>query len=511
MGSRSVHMTAELETYLSGLVTSQGWNAGSPLMVFPWQRRFLRGVYSTDYGDAALSVARGAGKTTLVGALGAAAVDGPLVQTRGETVIVGPSLHQARISFAHIVAFVGREKLADRKTWKIWDSAQHALIENKQTGATVKCIGADPKHAHGLAPSLLILDEGAQWRTNWSGEMYATLQTSMGKIDGSRLIAVGTKPLATATHWFNDLLNGQACYRQVHAAEKDDSPFQRRTWEKACPSLKTGMPGLLRQYEEEAARAKKSPSVLAAFQSLRLNMGSTPVEVNHVIDLATWQGCERDVERGGPFILGVDLSDGSAMSAIAAFWPGSGRLEARAYFPAVPSLKERGLKDGVGSLYGEMHKRGELIVTPGRAVDVGVMLKQALHDWGTPFAIVADRYKEAELRAALDGVHFPQAIFTPRGQGFKDGAEDVRIFRRAILDNKVFPVESLLLRAAFAEAVTVSDPSGNEKQAKNAQGGRRMRARDDAASAAILAVSEGMRQREGIETSSQALRFVVAG
>ena len=37
------------------------------------------------------------------------------------------------------------------------------------------------------------------------------------------------------------------------------------------------------------------------------------------------------------------------------------------------------------------------------------------------------------------------------------------------------------------------DPAGNAKLAKNSQGGRRLRAKDDAAAAAVLAVSEGYR------------------
>ena len=78
-----------------------------------------------------------------------------------------------------------------------------------------------------------------------------------------------------------------------------------------------------------------------------------------------------------------------------------------------------------------------------------------------------------------------------RGQGWKDGAEDVRGFRRAVLDAAVSAPVSLLMRSALAEATTVADGSGNEKLAKQSEGGRRVRARDDVAAAAILAVAEG--------------------
>ena len=78
--------------------------------------------------------------------------------------------------------------------------------------------------------------------------------------------------------------------------------------------------------------------------------------------------------------------------------------------------------------------------------------------------------------------------------GYLDGAADVRAFRRACAEGKVTPHKSLLLRSAMAEARTISDPAGNAKLSKGSQGGRRLRARDDAAAAAILAVASGVRQ-----------------
>ena len=96
-----------------------------------------------------------------------------------------------------------------------------------------------------------------------------------------------------------------------------------------------------------------------------------------------------------------------------------------------------------------------------------------------------------------------------RGQGFKDGAADVRLFVKAVLDGLVTPEASLLLRAAMAEAVTVGDASGNHKLSKGSEGGRRTRARDDSAAACILAVAEGSRREAGSAPDAPALRLVV--
>ena len=51
------------------------------------------------------------------------------------------------------------------------------------------------------------------------------------------------------------------------------------------------------------------------------------------------------------------------MSACAAYSPLTGALDCfRGVFPEIPSLAERGLRDGVGSRYQDMARRGELIV-----------------------------------------------------------------------------------------------------------------------------------------------------
>ena len=159
-----------------------------------------------------------------------------------------------------------------------------------------------------------------------------------------------------------------------------------------------------------------------------------------------------------------------------------------------PGLAERGHRDGVGRLYTECAARGDLIIPGQRSVDIPALLEAALDRFGRPARVVADRWRETELRDALDKAGVPPAALEVRGMGFMDGGEDVRAFRRACAAGRVTPAPSLLLRSAMAEARTISDPAGNAKLSKGSQGGRRLRARDDAAAAAILAVAAGIRQ-----------------
>ena len=288
------------------------------------------------------------------------------------------------------------------------------------------------------------------------------------------------------------MLDGGAGYAQCHAAGPDDPPFQRQTWKKANPSL-DHMPDLEEAIRDEAKLARVDPASLAAFRALRLNQGTSDVVVQVLIDAALWGSCERVAARPGPMVWGVDLGTSQAQSAVAAYWPETGALSCLAAFPEQPSLEERGLRDGVGRLYRECAQRGELLTLGQRATDVGALLRAGMERFGRPDLVVADRWREAELRDALEAAGVPPAAFEARGMGFMDGGEDVRTFRRACAEGKVAPSPSLLLRGAMAEARTISDPAGNAKLCKGSEGGRRQRAKDDAAAAAILAVAAGVR------------------
>ena len=350
-----------LERYLGRLTVTQGRLAGDRFTVLPWQRRFLRGAFGADATTSALSVSRGNGKTALLAGVACAALEGPLTVPRGEIVIVAASYQQGRVAFDHAMAFMG-DQLADRGAWRIWDTAQQAAIENRANGARLRVLGSDPRRAHGLAPFLVLADEPAQWPGSTGDRMRAALETALGKIPNSRLVALGTRPVG-AEHWFGKMLAGGADYAQCHAAGPDDPPFQVRTWKRANPSW-PHMPDLQAVIRREAKAAKKDPALLPAFQALRLNMGVADEETALLLEAGTWAAIEGAAGRpqdGAGACWGLDLGTSAAMSAVAAYWPSCGALEALAAFPWKPGLAERGVRDGVGSLYVTCASRGELV------------------------------------------------------------------------------------------------------------------------------------------------------
>ena len=80
-------LPARVESYIERLVIAQGRHKGERFVVLPWQRRFLKGCFNRR-GDAALSLARGGGKSTFTAGIACAAFNGPLARSDSDVVIV---------------------------------------------------------------------------------------------------------------------------------------------------------------------------------------------------------------------------------------------------------------------------------------------------------------------------------------------------------------------------------------------------------------------------------------
>lgn len=475
----------ELIAYVGELTVTSGDHAGELWDVLPWQRRFLRGAFGTP-GPAALSIGRKNGKSAVVASVACAVADpdGPLHGPRREAVCVASSFAQARIIFEDVLAMLRvRTGGLPARDWRVQDSANSAMVEHRASGARVRCVGSDPRRAHGLRPYIALLDEPAQWERTKSDRMYAAIRSAMAQ--GGKLIALGTRS-SNPAHWFSRLLRGDDGYAQLHACEPD-VPLTVKALRKANPSY-DHLPGLRALIAEELREARRDPAALIRVRALHANAGVDEVATMHLVDATAWAKSEdATAEPDGMCSWGVDLGENVSMSAIAAYWPRSGLIRAVAAFPRQPSLAERGLRDGVGADYQLMAERGELLRLGEHTVDVAELLRVALRRFGPPAALTCDAWRAADLREALHDTRFPPAQLVTRRNGPKDGSEDARAFARAVLDGDVRHEGSLLIDASLREAVLQTDTAGNAWLTKR----RANVSRDDVAAACMLAVSTG--------------------
>ena len=285
----------------------------------------------------------------------------------------------------------------------------------------------------------------------------------------------------------------------LYTADPDCKLDDPRAWAAANPGLGTIKS---REYmEHEARRALRTPADAAAFRAFDLNLAQSPTRVL-ICDPGQWSLCVVDdlPAREGPCVVGFDLGGSSSMTAAAAIWPATWRLETWGAFPSIPDLRARGADDGVGDRYERMLERGELQVYGGRVTPAAEFLTDVAARLAGErvIAVGADRYRKAEALQALEGagVRWPMVW---RGQGAHataDGSHDVRAFQRAVLARKVRSRESLLLASAIAESALEFDRRGNPALDKG-----RAKGRIDALSAAVIAAGlaelHGGRSRRG--------------
>ena len=421
-------------------------------------------------------------------------------------------MRQAKIAYDAAAAFLWGIGKPDRKRFRVHDSTNVAEIRHRETGARLAVYSCKPEGLHGLAPSLVLIDEPSQFPANVRDRALAVLRTSAGAIPGSRFVAIGTRS-ADPSHWFEAMTNGPRSIRYA-VDDPEADVLDPTTWRQANPSL--GQPGFEALEAAIAAEAKEAAGddlAEAAFRALRLNAGTSEVSDGRLLASAgEWRAVETEIPppARGPMVLGLDLSGGSATSAAAAYWPETGRLDGFCLVPELPDLERRGKKDGVGDLYAKMAARGELVIAGKRVPEFRAMLREAVERWGRPDCIVSDPYKVRDLREAIEANHLDAVRRIVRSGGYIHGAEDLRFFRRALLNRKLKAPVSLAFRLAISEARMAPDVQGRLKLATRTAGDRRDKARDDLAAALVIAVAVGERWRPQGGTGPGGLRLVVA-
>lgn len=474
----------------------EGKMAGKPVKLASYQRQFITGALSKGVMVGCLSIGRGNGKTALSAGLALADVMGVLTdQPKREVILAARNRDQAKIAFQFIVGFVEGLPEDEQELFTIRRGSKLEVEYSGNGGGLARCIAADGKSILGGAPTLAILDERAAWDRDKGDNLENAILSGLGKRDGRALIISTSAPddANTFSRWLDEPPPGT--YVQEHRPQfglpADDLPSLLE----ANPGAKENIGSTPEWLQAQAARAiARGGSALSSFRNLNRNERVSTEDRSVLITVDEWLAAEVAPDelpaREGPCVLGVDLGGSRSMSAAALYWTQTGRLEAIGTFPCNPSLADRGAADGVSGRYVEMQERGELTTMGDMTVPVGRWLADvvAMTDGQGIACVVGDRFRHAEFVEAMNAAGLDRVPFIWRGFGWKDGASDIERFRRALLEGMVKTVPSLLLRSAFADAITLVDPAGNHKLAK-----ARSLGRIDAAAATVLAVAEGAR------------------
>ena len=462
-----------------------------------FQRDFLAGAFADHVAIANLTIGRGGGKTALISAIALLyLLEGFCFHRKNAMVhIFATSFDQARICGQGCLGTI-RHLGLEGGFW-IADNPNNFVLKCKRTGAQLKAHGSDPRRAHGLRPDLLVLDEPSQAQTDSGVKLFSALSTSLGKKRGARLIQIGTRP-SSPLHFFQVSLDDVSndVFSMSFAADQDDDEFSEETWKLANPGLDRNMPAI-ETLRAEALRAQVDEQSRATFRSLRCNMGVSDLNVsNELLSISDFKLIEGVPQIGGPFVMGIDLGGSSSFSAIAGIDEKTGGVFCLQAFGGAHDLAKLEQQESYpAGHYQRMVADGSLLRLGEKVVPIPDLLRAVEKQHGRPVMIAADRYRKAELQDAMSKAGWKNIPVDFRGQGFRDGALDVRLFRKTCLDQQITVPVSWSLRAAMAGSRTVSDAAGNEKLAKQSEAGRRRYHKDDICSSLIVATALYARRR----------------
>jgi len=373
-----------------------------------------------------------------------------------------------------MIAFIQADpRLADRVVIR----SHNKTLEDIETGSTYEALSSDARKAHGLSPSFVVADELAQWHGR---DLFDGLVTGTGARAEPLIIVISTMSPDPNSIMSEVVRYGEQVRDReivdptflpvIYAAPPDADPWAEATWHAANPAL-----GDFRSLDEmrvAAEQAKRLPAREPAFRLLYLNQ---PIDAAaRFLNGPDWRACRAEIDvaalAGKRCILGLDLSSTTDLTALAAYFPDSGDLVTSFWAPA-ETLEEAERRDHVP--YRLWARQGLLETTPGRAIDKSFVVHR-LGEIVATYKVEAcayDRWRMDEVRRLLadEGIKLNLVEF---GQGWRDMGPAIDAVETVVLQAKLRHAGHPVMDWCVANAVTVSDPTGSRKLAKDRSTGR---------------------------------------
>ena len=467
-----------------------------------FQQRFIRGATAPGIDLAALSIPRGNGKSWLAAHILTRCLTpgDPLHVPGAEYLLCAASLEQARLSY-----LFSRADLEPTGEYRFLDSVTRIGITHKATNTRLRVMSSKAKSAFGIVHCpTLVGDEPGCWETVNGQLMADAIQTAMGKPNSAlRAIFIGTLAPSTGG-WWHDLVGG-GTNGTTYVQRLRGDPKKWDSWQeiRRCNPLTSISPEFRAKLLDERDRARRDPRLKARFLSYRLNL-PTGDESTTLLTVDDFEAMtKRPVPpREGQPIVALDLGQSRAWSAAVAVYA-SGRIEARAVAPGLPSLADQEVRDRVPrGAYQKLADEGVLLPAVGLRVPPAKLLVQLIEEtWGQPSSIVLDRFRIDDLHDA--GV---PCRLIPRVTRWSEASFDIRALRSHTKDGPfaVSKCSRSLLAASLAVAAVKSDDAGSVRLIKKTTDNT---SRDDVAAALVLAA--GQYEREAGEDSFSVTRIAV--
>ena len=456
----------------------EGKFVGQPVVLRPWQRDVLIGIYDSPTRRALISFGRKNAKTTLAALLTLAHLCGPEARPNSQLFSAAQSRDQAAVLFS-LAAKIVRMSPDLREVVTIRDTAKQLFCP--ELGTLYRALSAEASTAYGLSPVFVVHDELGQVRGPRS-ELYEALETAAGAQDEPLSIVISTQAPNDAD-LFSLLLDDAATGADpkqkafLFTAPADMDPFSDAAIRAANPAYGDFLNA--EEVRSQAEAARRLPAREAAYRNLVLNQR---VHVDAPwISQSAWKACEAEIDRldlvGGECFGGLDLSGKNDLTALALVFPGEITRAVGFFWVPEDGIFDRATRDRAP--YDVWRDAGHLVATPGRSIDYAFAaqkVREAIDEFGLK-ELAFDRWRIDdfdrelhEIGVTTEKVDFgkkpqghPDLILRPHGQGFKDMGPAVDLLETDVLNGTLRVEKNPVMTMCSANAVLVTDPTGSRK------------------------------------------------
>ena len=451
----------------------EGKFVGKPMLLDDFQKKFILEVYDNPAGTrrAYLSIARKNGKSGLIAGLLLAHIAGPEAVQNSQIISGARSRDQAALVFNLAAKSISLSPILSDLV-KIVPSGKKLIGLRKNV--EYRALAADGTTAHGLSPVLAILDEVGQVKGP-QDDFIDAITTSQGAHDAPLLVAISTQAPSDAdllSIWLDDAArsNDPKIVSHVYAAPDDCDLQDEAAWLAANPAMNS-----FRSKEdlvEQAKQASRMPSSEAAFRNLCLNQRISLESLWLSPNLWKENSGQPDLElfKTREVHLGLDLSKTDDLTAaVAAVVDDDGIVHVIPWvFSPMATLEDRAKRDRAP--YDQWTKMGKMIAVPGKTLDyewVSEFLGREMAEMNLA-TINFDRWRIEDFKRDAQRVGFGlECQWLEIGQGYQSMSPRLERMNELLLHGKVRHGGHPLLNMAAANAIVVSDPSGNMKLDKS--------------------------------------------
>ena len=450
----------------------EGRFVSEPIVLRPFQRKILTGIYDGNTRRAIITLPRKNAKTSIAAMLLLLHLAGPEYRLNAQLYSDALSKEQAALLYKLAAKMV---RMSEELEAHIICRDHTKELHCPELGTLYQALSAEASTAFGRSPVFAVHDELGQVKGPRS-ELYEAIETGMGAHDDPLSIIISTQAPTDAdllSILIDDALTGADPKTKLFlwTAPDDADPFAPETWRAANPAL----PDLLNEevIRDLAEAARRMPSREAAFRNLNLNQRIS--QTAPLISRARWEACKgkpdvavlRDPKR--KVYGGLDLSARNDLCALAYIVEDDdGNWHAFVdYFTPEDGLVDRARRDRVP--YDLWVDEGLIIATPGASVDYEYIAKHLVElcEDSTVSIIAYDRWRIDVLQKELERIGAGDLPLQPFGQGFKDMSPAIDELEAAIVGRKLLHGGHPVLRWNVASAKATTDPAGNRKLDKS--------------------------------------------